>query len=390
MHFVIIGDAHLVRDGRSEVARDLAALVRAQRGATIVFNGDLFDLAAESAYFCGAEALRAILGTHGELRAALAEHLDAGGELVLVAGNHDDEVTTAAGRDALFDALGLGGPSRARLRLTPWFARLGPEGALHVEHGHHFDPDNALPHPLAPPDPAWASLGIALMREFIAPAGAHALVHANDGTPMQCLLRAVEIFGPRAPAIIANYFRSAAAQVRRSGRRYPAAAAQESGRAAVDDFARAWCLASDQVEALAARGARPRLVSVRETFLRLYWDRVLASAVLSVAAGSALLGGPGARVAAGAAAVLVGSIAAGRNRYRGRVQAALVDNAAHIAAATSARAVVFGHIHEAVGKGVYRNTGSFAFPGSLPGRPYVVVGEDYSLRHAFFARARAA
>ena len=41
--------------------------------------------------------------------------------------------------------------------------------------------------------------------------------------------------------------------------------------------------------------------------------------------------------------------------------------------ATGARLVVFGHTHrEALEEG-YANTGSFAFPGRSPGRPYLEI-----------------
>src|SRR6185295_18886749 len=119
----------------------------------------------------------------------------------------------------------------------------------------------------------------------------------------------------------------------------------------------------------------PTMASLRDTFLRLYWDRVLALAVASIAGTSAALGGPGRNVALGAAAVLVASIVLGRNRYRGRAQRALIESAATIATVTAAKAVVFGHTHAPVSHGVYKNTGSFAFPNGAPGRPFLHVDD---------------
>ena len=130
--------------------------------------------------------------------------------MVVLAGNHDDRLATGEGMAALAEALSLGAEARGRLRASPWFARLGPEGAVHVEHGHHHDPDNALPHPLAPPDDAWASLGISLMQRFIAPMGIHDLVHANDRTPLQCMARTYELHGLRMPWILMRYVLAAA------------------------------------------------------------------------------------------------------------------------------------------------------------------------------------
>jgi hypothetical protein len=146
------------------------------------------------------------------------------------------------------------------------------------------------------------------------------------------------------------------------------------------------------LQALVAAGATPTMTSLRATFMRLYWDRVLALAVASVAGTSALVGGPGQEVAIGAGAVLFASIALRSNRYRGRVPRALEVNAARITETTGARAVVFGHIHAPVSHGVYRNTGSFAFPGAAPGRPYVCVDDEDCVAHHIFHRgvARAA
>src|SRR5262249_27176697 len=118
---------------------------------------------------------------------------------------------------------------------------------------------------------------------------------------------------------------------------------------------------------------------------RLYWDRVLALAVASAAGCGAALGGPGRRVALGATAALVASVVLGRNRYRGRVQRALIDGAAAVVQTTGARAVVFGHLHAPVARGVYKNTGSFAFPNGAPGRPFVRADDDrVAPEHGFF------
>jgi hypothetical protein len=384
---VIVGDVHLTREHSAPVASALAALLRANAGAAVVFAGDLFDLAAETGRGTVSAAIQAVLGAHPALRSALASHLGAGAPIWLLGGNHDDELVTPEGIAAFAEGLGLDAHDRDLLHATPWFARLGPLGELHVEHGHHYDPDNAPAHPLAPPDRAWRSLGIGLMHAFVAPSGAHALVHANDRTPLQCLVRAVELFGPRAPAVIVRYFAAAAGELSRAGRRYPRARAHALGEAEVERFAARWALRSDEVRALVRAGATPTLSSLRATFFRLYWDRVAATAVASVAACSAALGGPGRRAALVAAGALAVSIAAGRNRYRGRVAAALAHSAEQIAMQTAARAVVFGHVHSPDTRGAYTNTGSFAFPGGATGRPYVLVAHPGARAEQRFFRA---
>jgi hypothetical protein len=72
------------------------------------------------------------------------------------------------------------------------------------------------------------------------------------------------------------------------------------------------------------------------------------------------------------------------------VHRALVDGAAAIAELTGARGVVQGHIHEPEDHGRYKNTGSFAFPGRAPGRPYVLADDvSLALEHRFAPRERA-
>src|SRR5262249_55424074 len=65
--------------------------------------------------------------------------------------------------------------------------------------------------------------------------------------------------------------------------------------------------------------------------------------------------------------------AEGHNRYEGTVAQRLAESAARIRQATGAELVIFGHTHrEELSEG-YANTGSFAFPRSAPGRPYLEI-----------------
>src|SRR6202000_308333 len=97
-----------------------------------------------------------------------------------------------AGARALRSALGLDESAAARVRVSPWFFR---EGGLHIEHGHLFDPDNAPAHPLVVGEP---SLGVHFVEQFIAPAGAHRYLNANDKTPLDLFLSSFVWYGPRA------------------------------------------------------------------------------------------------------------------------------------------------------------------------------------------------
>jgi len=380
-----VGDVHLTRDLSARAGRDLAALLSSDLDSTVVFVGDLLDLAHESQRGAATETIRAIIARHESLRNALAGRLAAGRDVIILAGNHDDVLTTTEGLDAFADALGLDPRDRGRIRVSPWFARLGRDGEIHVEHGHHYDADNALPHPLAPPDPAWWSLGIGLMHRFVAPSGAGALVHENASQPLHLFVRAWELYGQRAPTVIGQYLYAAACQVAGAGRRYPAERARALGEFALVGFADACGLDESVVRQIAARGALPTMLSARETMLRLYCDRALATAVAVTAGSSALVGGPGRRVAFGAAALVVASVLLGGNRYRGRAQRALHAQAEWLETHTAAKSVVFGHIHAPVGHGNYRNTGSFGFPGDSSGRPYVRIDDSGHAEHQFFA-----
>ena len=105
---VVLADLHLVRDTPHAVTDDLARLVEAHPGARLVFAGDLFNLPLSTPRRPPREAVVAALGAHAPARAALARHLDGGGELWLLGGNHDAEVGTPGFAEHLVAALGVG------------------------------------------------------------------------------------------------------------------------------------------------------------------------------------------------------------------------------------------------------------------------------------------
>lgn len=367
---IVLADLHLVRKTPRDVTADLAGLIAAHPGARIVVAGDLFDLSSESPWMPRPRALREALSAHPLARAALAEHLDRGGELWLAGGNHDAEVGSSDFPVALAEALGLTGAARARIRTTPWFFR---DGAIHIEHGHLYDPDNAPAHPLVVGE---RSLGVHFVEEFIAPTGAHRYLQANDQTPLRLFLSAFTWYGPRAPYVIYRYFHAAIGAMLKSGPLYRARGEAKVGAAMVERFTHELGVPRAMADALLGLAATPTLESAARTFTRLYFDRVIAT--LSMGAGLAALG-LGARetgaAAFGLGALLMGvSWAYGHNRYAGTVSERLAQSAGRVAKATGAKLVVFGHTHrEALGDG-YANTGSFSFPRTpAAGRPYVEI-----------------
>jgi hypothetical protein len=366
---VVLGDLHLVRETPQAVSGDLGRLVAAHPGARLVFAGDLFDLPASSPRRPPRETVTALLGAHPEARAALGRHLDTGGEIWLLGGNHDAEVGTAGFAEHFTAALGAEPASRARVRATPWFFR---EGGLHLEHGHLYDPDNAPAHPLVHGAP---SLGVHFVEEFIAPAGAHQYLQTNDDTPLRLLMAAFAWYGPRAPHVIVRYFYAAFGAMLKSGPFYRGAGEAAAGQALADDFARSRGVTRELCERLVALGARPTMESLADTFSRLYFDRVIATLALAGGLGALAAG----RRAAGGAAAGLGALLMmtswwrGHDRYGGTVPERLATSAGQIAEATGARLVVFGHTHREADTGAYANTGSFAFPRGAPGRPYLEI-----------------
>ena len=242
---LVLGDLHLTRQTPRAVSDDLACLLASHPGERVVFAGDLFDLSAESPKRPHEGAMRDVLAHHAAAGPALARHLDGGGELWLVGGNHDADVAIEVFRDAFRGALGVSSESSSRVRWSPWFFR---EGAVHIEHGHLYDPDNAPAHPLVVGEP---SLGVHFVEEFIAPTGAFAYLNTNDQTPLKLFLSSFTLYGPRAPHVIYRYFYAAFAAMLRSGPFYRARSEARQGEERTARFAEQQGLPLDLVEAIA-------------------------------------------------------------------------------------------------------------------------------------------
>lgn len=372
---VALGDVHLTRATPAHVTDDVARFFRAHRGERILFTGDVLDLSADAPHLEPARAHEGVLA-HPEIARAMAEHLDAEGELYWVAGNHDAAVGEPDFAKRLATGLGVGAAAAARLRASPWFFRLDN---VHLEHGHRFDPDNAPAHPLAADAP---SLGVTMVHEFIVPTGAHAYLNANDGTPLELFLSSFKWYGLRGPYVVARFFTAAAAALAKSGRRFDAASQIHEGSQKQADFASEHAFERSLLEALTDLGATPTLASARDTFFRLYLDRVAAS--LAILGGGAAFAA-GARLSGAALALLGGAVMAaswsrGHDRYGGAVHDRLADGAARVAELTGDPLVVFGHTHKTAGAGSYANPGSFSFTKGAPGRAFVEIEDAASDR----------
>jgi hypothetical protein len=374
---LVLADLHLIRETPRAVSADLAALIATHPGARVVFAGDLFDLPADGPPRPAREAIDAVLGAHPAMRAALGRHLDTGGELWMLGGNHDAAIGALDFPDELVAALGASNDARTRVRTSPWFLR---EGAIHFEHGHIYDPDNAPGHPLVN---GASSLGVHFVEEFIAPAGAHRYLQVNDATPLKLFLSSFSWYGARAPYVIYRYFFAAFGALFKSGPFYRAKGERAAGDALTEVFAADIGVSRELIDAVLAHGATPTLESLAATFSRLYFDRVIATLAIAGGLGAMASG----RVASGGAAAALGSLlmagswARGHNRYVGTVPERLAASADRIATATGAKLVVFGHTHVQAGDDRYANTGSFAFPKGAPGRPFLeIVGDSASPR----------
>jgi len=157
---IVLGDLHLVRGTPDKVVDDLLDVVADHPGTRLVFAGDLFDLSADHPGVEKARALSDAMAQQPRVRRALAEHVEQGGQLWTVGGNHDAAIGDPMHVNVLRSSLGLSGSVAERVRSTPWFFR---EGGLHIEHGHLYDPDNATTHPLVN---GVRSLGVHFVEEF--------------------------------------------------------------------------------------------------------------------------------------------------------------------------------------------------------------------------------
>ena len=365
---LVLSDVHLSKRAAPEVAGDLARLVREHRGHEVVLAGDVFDLSHAPASRDPAESLLEVVRPHTSLRDALRAHLVAGDALTLIAGNHDAATTVPRVKNALLDWLEL--RTEAPLAVTPWFVR---RGGVHIEHGHLYDPDNAPTHPLAPWSPKTDPLGIQLTRRFLVPNDVFAFAHAHETTPAAGLARVFRLYGVRAPLIVLRYFATAIRICTEAGRQPGLSEERAKGAQTIASFADEVGLDADLLHELSVARPTPTHHELASTFMRLYFDRIIATLVLGSAAAAAVAGSTaGAGLAAVSAAYLGYSLSHGTGRYNGLPEVRLRDAAQQIAKSTRADLVVFGHTHLEDEAPRYLNAGSFAY-SRRPGRPYLVI-----------------
>jgi predicted phosphodiesterase len=368
---VVVSDTHLGPESPVGVARDLAKLVSASKGAEIVLSGDAFDLSFAPRHEQSAEYLAALLNRAPELGTAFHRHVAGGAPITVLPGNHDAALGERPVADVFRERLGLS--EGAPVRVSPWFVR---RGDVHVEHGHVYDPDNAPVHPLAEWNGRTEPLGVALTRRFVAKTGASDFAHAQNATPVSSLARAFRLYRARAPGMIAHYFKTAIELCAESGPAMAPHAERERsvGEGRLFAFAGDVGVAPDTLAALIGRTPPPTHLRRKEMFLRLYFDRVFATLLLATSTVAIPRRPMASLLALASFAYLAGSTLRRKDRYGNLPRLRLSDGAARIRELTSARIVVLGHTHHSVAEHGYLNTGSFAFPGKM-GRPYVTVDE---------------
>jgi predicted phosphodiesterase len=368
---IIASDVHLTPGGSERSAGRLARLIEQHPGHEIVLAGDVFNLSLDAPSRDPSESISRIVAEYPSLVSALRRHLAEGHPVTLVAGNHDAGVVTRGARERLLATLGAS--ERARLTIEPWFIR---RGDVHVEHGHVYDPDNAPAHPLAAWSPETEPLGIALTRRFLSPHDAFHFAHAHHTTPLQGLTEAFKTFRGRAPMMILHYFATSGRLAAEAAVPERMGAEKARGEAAVDGFAERSGVTAEVVRELYGALPRPTHEDFKQTFFRLYFDRVLATLGVASGVSRVLLGGAGGllggALALSGALYLHRSVKNGVDRYSNLPVKRLFEGAELVRELTGAKLVIFGHTHcedEAEG---YKNSASFSYTHRT-GSPYLLV-----------------
>ncbi len=368
----IASDVHLAHGGSEATADALARLVTESRGAELVLAGDIFNLSLDPPARDPVESVLSMLRPHAALTEALSRHLREGHRLTFIPGNHDAAIALPELPRALEELLGVSG---SRLSVANWFIR---RGAVHVEHGHVYDPDNAPAHPLVPPSPGTEPLGVALTRRFLGPNRAYDFAHGSEFTPMAALRQAVRSFGPRMPLVLAKYFATSGGLCLRTRHRHHRKGLhgeRERGEAELDAEAGRHALDVELLSRLEENRPLPTHASFRRMFFRLYFDRVIATTLaVSGTAGAFVGGAPALGVGALGALYLAGSVRKKHSRYSGLPIVRLREAARSVRELTGAELVVFGHTHVEDSEPGYVNSASFTYRSGRA-RPYLVIDE---------------
>ncbi len=156
--YLIVGDVHLhpqhPQMGELTIVID-EALSRLKKGEriTLVFNGDLFDFilipGGSITPLPVIEALDELDSNCPEFFDALANIIIAKGDVVFIAGNHDQELFSRLVQEKIKRLIlkrKLKPQLLTRIQFPLWFYR--PRNVVHIEHGSQYDSDNAVLHPL--------------------------------------------------------------------------------------------------------------------------------------------------------------------------------------------------------------------------------------------------
>ncbi|MCB0364831.1 MAG: metallophosphoesterase [Bdellovibrionaceae bacterium] len=159
--YCIFGDLHLI-PGKPEdprLARFFAELELRQRRNErlhLVFNGDTFDFAmATQNGFCsnGSHAVAAldqIEAQFPQFFTALGQVLESKGKVVFISGNHDLELGIPDVQRrirCLIESQTSRPVENHQVVFSSWFYH--PDPSLYIEHGHQYDAENSVRHPLA-------------------------------------------------------------------------------------------------------------------------------------------------------------------------------------------------------------------------------------------------
>jgi hypothetical protein len=362
---VVVGDVHLSHGGRPETGRELGRLLRLHPGSELFLNGDIFNLSLDAPTRNPEESILSMLRGETELRKAFREHLTSGGAVSFLPGNHDAALANPALRAPLLSLLEL--DERAPLAVERWFVR---RNGLHIEHGHAYDPDNAPTHPLSVPTAETEPLGVALTRRFLSPNRAFDFAHATEITPVEALSRAVKVFGPRMPLILARYFRESGKFCKEAGFRAEHLSELAAGDALVRGLAEESGLSEESIVAVLEDRPRPTHESFERAFFRLYFDRVASTVATGAFIGLWALSRSRTALGLGAlAALYLTEAVRGRNRYAGLPVRRLRVASERVRELTGAETVIFCHTHVEDQAPGYLNPGSFTYRNGAP-RPY--------------------
>lgn len=399
-NLLVVSDLHLsATDPSGQGSRAVLGLGRllsrrtAQTGArpTLVLNGDFVDLnqpvGLKGRRFPAAVSrLEQVLTQHPEVLTVLAEHLLAGGRLVVVPGNHDMEFQQRDVREAFLEALktACGG------ELSPETVHFSPgpyaePGRFYIDHGHQFDPDNRVEYLAPKTNGAEAEptlippLGVLISRHLLARLPDEAFHEDGEKTPFWLLIKALArgpLVGPR---LIITFYRAALRIMITSIRRrwFAGRSNEQNEPGRPVNLGRGYLLGSELWAQSIMR--RPFLI-----FRRLYLDRSLLFVTGLALFGWLLFVLPLPLIQRlSVCGLTVLGIAAGvvymPDRYRDR-SAALQQTAAHkLATRLGVSCVIFGHSHQEFRQEkAYLNPGRFLRPGEdgKPALHFVAIETD--------------